>query len=76
MTTVGFEQELNNALDEAQELSGLWTNTPIADKIDIEMNALLEGVKNGDAEEVTYELLPTLKETLKFADRELQIAEG
>jgi len=76
MVKEGFQQRYERTLDEAQELSGLWTNTVIADKIDIELAALKNGVENGDAEEVTYELLPQLKETLTFAEAEYQRVEG
>lgn len=76
MKNLTFEKRLEKILEHARELSGLWTNTPIADKIDIEINALLAGVENGDAEEVTDELLPQLKETIQFAETQLQIHEG
>ncbi len=76
MKKEGFEQRYKKTLEEAQELSGLWTNTSIADKIDIEIEALKNGVENGDVEEVTYELLPRLTETIKFAEAEYQRVEG
>jgi hypothetical protein len=76
MKIEGFAQRLEAVLEYAYELAGLWTNTPIAAKIDTEINALKNGVENGNAEEVTYELFPSLKETLTFAEAEYQRVEG
>ena len=76
MVKQGFEQRYKIALEEAIELSGLWTNTPIADKIDIEIAALIKGVENGDGEEVTDELLPALIETINYAETTLQEQES
>jgi len=76
MKQMGFQQRYEKALEEARELSGLWTNTAISDKLDIEIELLVRGVENGDAEEVTDELFPQLKETITYAEEELQRVEG
>ncbi len=72
----GFAEGLQKTLADAQELSGLWTGTAIASKLDMEIEALKNSVENGNTETVTNELHQQLKETVKFADEELQKIEG
>lgn len=72
----GFEQRYKKALDEAMELANLWTNTPIADKIEFDVQELKIGVRQGYAEQVTDELFPQLRATLRFAEEELIRTEG
>lgn len=57
---------------EACEASELWIGTCISDIIEIQKRTLVKGVENCDAEEVTYELLPRLRETIQLAHNQYE----
>lgn len=76
MKKEGFAKRLETTLDHAQELVGLWTNTTIANVLDVRIKEVLDGINDGDAEKVTYELFPQLTETVNYAEKELQRVEG
>ena len=76
MNRQGFAERLEAIISYAKDLSEVWTNTHISDKLDMEIESVMSGVVDGEAEDVTYELLPQLKETITYADTELRHSRG
>ncbi len=72
MTKQTFAMRYKAIIADACDTSELWTGTIISDIIEVQKEQLIVGVENGDAEEVTDELFPRLRETIESAQKQYE----
>jgi hypothetical protein len=76
MSNTNLLDRVQHAVNDACEMAESWVGTPIADKLDMETEALVRGIEQNRADLVTENLLPRLLSTIYFAENRLQHQEG
>lgn len=69
-------KDIRSTVREATEMTEQWSGTLIADKLQLQAEAVVRGIEDGKLEDVLENLLPELKKTVDFAINTLEHQEN
>lgn len=69
-------KDIRSTVREATEMTEQWSGTIIADKLQLQAEAVVRGIEDGKLEDVLENLLPELKKTVDFAINTLEHQEN